>query len=62
MLYYILHTTTQTIYTTLYEKLHKTKNATIFSIVSTHYYIQNLIYELYSWSCAMQCKPLLWAN
>ena len=60
--YYILCTTTQTLFTTLYGHLHETKYPTIYSIVSTCYYILKLICEFYSWSCTMQCEPLLWAN
>ena len=40
------------------ENLHKTNNATIYSIVSTNYYIVNLTNEFYSWSCEMQSKLL----
>ena len=40
--YYTLHTTAQILYTTIYGILHETKNSTIYSIVSTNYYIMNL--------------------
>ena len=44
------------------ENFNKNKNPTIYSIVSTHYYIQKLINLFYSWSCAIYCESLLQAN
>ena len=41
------------------EKFNKNENPTptIYSMVSTHYYILELIYEFLSWSCITQCDP-----
>ena len=52
--YHILHTTTQIIYTTLYGKITQNQNPTMYSIVSTHYYILNLSNKFYS--CHVKCE------
>ena len=39
------------------KKFNEKHNPTIYSIVSTHYYILKLIFEFYSWSCTTQCEP-----
>ena len=57
---YILHTTTQYSILLYMKELHETKNlrSTIYSLVSTNYYIVNLSYEFYSWLSEMWSEHL----